>query len=268
MKGSGSWHLIDDVLSTIKAEKERGVNVLCDVYPYAAMMTFLSIMFPEWARAGDSSLLGKNSNLIRRLKDPSLDAKLRKDTEALIDDMNGPQNIIVDSVSIADRAKTQNKEPYDVMKQLIIQSNGGIGMIGFAMSEENVKKTLEFPFTIIASDGWGQGSVGSASTHPRSYGTFPRVLGHYVRQQKLLSLKEAVKKMTSMPAEHFRIKDRGLLRRGKYVTVIDSDKIIDTADFGAANQQPKGICHVIVNGKLVLENGVMTGVAAGKILRR
>ncbi|MFI4911947.1 MAG: amidohydrolase family protein [Sedimentisphaeraceae bacterium JB056] len=270
MKGSSSWHLLDDVLSTIKAERESGVDVLCDVYPYAAMMTFLSIMFPGWARAGDSSLLGKNSNLIRRLKDSSLDAKLRKDTEALIDDMNGPQNIIVNSVSIADRAKKQNKEPYDVMKQLIIQSNGGIGMIGFAMSEENVKKTLEFPLTTIASDGWGQGSVGSASTHPRSYGTFPRVLGHYVRNEGILSLKESVRKMTSMPAEHFRIKDRGVLSRGKYadITIIDSEKIIDTADFGTANKQPEGVCHVIVNGKLALENGAMTGAAAGKILRR
>jgi N-acyl-D-amino-acid deacylase len=123
---------------------------------------------------------------------------------------------------------------------------------------------------MIASDGWGQGPVGVSSAHPRNYGSFPRVIGNYAREKDIISLPQAIKKMTSQPAEHFQIKDRGVLEKGKFadITIFNYRDIKDTATFAVGNQKPVGIEYVLVNGKVAVENGTLTGVTSGRILRR
>jgi N-acyl-D-amino-acid deacylase len=173
-------------------------------------------------------------------------------------------------VSIAEISEKENKAPYDIMKELILKSNGGAGVIGFAMSEENVNKILAFPLTFVISDGWGQGLKGSDKSHPRNYGTFPRVLSRYVRERKTLALNDAIQKMTSMPAEHFQVKDRGVLQKGKFadITIFSYHGIMDKATFEKANQKPQGIEYVIVNGKVIINKGELTDTRAGRILRK
>ncbi len=270
MSRAKAWPLADEALRKIAEAKKGGIDVACDVYPYTAWNTFLTVLFPKWSREGDQELLGQCPNLIRRLNDAALDAKLRDGVAEEIELMGGPQNIIINGKSVAQIAQAQDKLSYDVMKQTIIQSNAGAGVIGISMKEENVEKIIAFPLTMIASDGWAQGSVGVSSAHPRNYGSFPRVIGHYARDKGIISLPQAIKKMTSQPAEHFHIKDRGILVKGKFadITIFDYETIIDKATFEVGNQKPEGIEYVLVNGKVVAEKGQLTGITPGKILRR
>ncbi|HPS54092.1 MAG TPA: D-aminoacylase [Sedimentisphaerales bacterium] len=263
-----AWHLADKVLETIEKARKEGLDIACDKYPYAAWSTYLAILFPDWAKAGDSVLLGQCSNLIGRLKDASLDAKLRSDVEKVIEDMAGPENLLIDGKTLKELSQELNQTPYDVMKDLIIKTNGTTGVIGFSMNEKNIEKLLAFPLTSVASDGYGHGFDGR--DHPRSFGTFARVLGRYIRERKIMSLQEGIRKMTSWPAEHFQIKDRGVLEKGKFadVTIFDQENIIDTATFENPTQKPKGIEYVIVNGNVTIEKGQLTETRAGKVLRR
>ena len=266
-----AWQLADKVLESIEKARKDGLDIACDKYPYRAWSTSLSILFPKWIKTGDSALLGQNQNLIRRLQDKSLQERLKKDLEEVLESMAGSENLVIDGgKTLKQLSEERNQEPYDVMKNLIIETNGAVGVIGFSMSEENVEKLLSFGLTSIASDGYGQSLDVRSTSHPRSFGTCPRVLGYYVRERKIMSLPEAIRKMTSLPARHFQIKDRGVLEKGKFadVTIFNHENIIDTATFEKPNQKPKGIEYVLVNGKVTIEKSQLTDVRAGSILRR
>jgi N-acyl-D-aspartate/D-glutamate deacylase len=153
-----------------------------------------------------------------------------------------------------------------------MEEGGGVGMIGFGMSEENTARILSHPLGMVCSDGSvyaPSGPLSEGSPHPRSYGTFPRVLGHYVREEKVMPLETAIQKMTGLPARKIRLKDRGLLRMGAYADLVafDPDVVRDTATFEDSHQYPKGIELVVVNGQITVRDGEMTGVLAGRPVR-
>lgn len=167
--------------------------------------------------------------------------------------------------------KAVNKPPLDVLFELLIENNGSVPTVYFHHSEDDMRYALKQPFVSIGSDGTAvktEGPLATGHPHPRYYGTFPRVLGRYVREEKLLTLEEAVRKMTSANAAKIHIYDRGLLRPGQWadVTIFNPDTVIDNATFEKPHQYASGIEYVIVNGKLVLERGTHTGARPGTIL--
>ena len=170
------------------------------------------------------------------------------------------------------RTRARGIDPYDDAVTLLRRSNGNVGMLGFAMGEETLERILAHPLTTICSDGGGfavDGPTRRGSPHPRGAGTFPRVLGHYVRERKVISLAGAIKKMTSMPAARVRLSDRGQLRQGfaADVVVFDPATIVDTATFEMPFQYPVGVSAVIVNGVVTLRDGQRNASGAGRALR-
>jgi N-acyl-D-amino-acid deacylase len=173
--------------------------------------------------------------------------------------------------SIAEIAKAEGKDPLETIFDLIVLSEGQVGGVWFDQSEDNVRTLMRHPMVVVGSDGSSlspRGVLGQSKPHPRSYGTFPRVLGRYVREEKVLSLEEAVKKMTSVTAQRFGLADRGVVREGAWADLVlfDADTVIDRATFTDPHQYPTGIPHVVVNGKIVIHQGDHTGVLAGQVL--
>jgi N-acyl-D-amino-acid deacylase len=175
--------------------------------------------------------------------------------------------------SISEIAEEKSLDPFDFVFDLIIEEKASVSVVLFSMSEDDVRTVLKSPFSMIGSDSSARavyGILGVGKPHPRAYGTFPRVLGKYVRNEKVLTLQEAIRKMTSFPAQKLRLKDRGLIREGMWadLTIFNPEKIIDRATFANPHQYPDGIEYVIVNGKIVVERGEHTKEKPGRILRR
>ena len=173
---------------------------------------------------------------------------------------------------VGDLAAQRGEDPFELTRQLLIADRGGIGMIGFGMSEENTSRLLAHPLGMVCSDGGAYapyGPLSSGSPHPRGYGTFPRLLGFYVRDQGALPLEEAVRKITSLPAAKLRLDDRGTLAPGQVADVVafDPDTVADRATFEAPHQYPEGIPLVVVNGVVTLRDGEHTGDLAGGAVR-
>jgi N-acyl-D-amino-acid deacylase len=191
----------------------------------------------------------------------------------MISSVNSSKNKSKIGRNLQEIAEDWQVAPADAVLKLLVDAEGSVGFIGHGMSPANVELVLRHPLTMIGSDGSSISPFGSAlesRPHPRYYGTFPRVLGHYVRERKALTLTEAVKKMTSMPADQIGLSDRGRLARGKKadIVIFDSGTIIDRATFQSPHQFPQGIKHVLVNGELVVEDGRHTGRKPGRALRR
>jgi len=275
--GSRNWGLLKAALSLIERGRSKGVEVTCDVYPYTAGMTHLFSTLPPWAREGG---LEKVVSVIK-------DEASRK---RIIDEMKKPGfkwvNLIYDAgldktllscsesykqfegKSISKIAEELGKDPYELMFE-IIEKDGMLAMVILGgMSEEDVQYALKHPLSMVSTDGYVVSKEGKP--HPRFYGTYPRVISEYVRNKKLLSLEEAIRKMTGMPAWKLRLWDRGLIRpRMKAdITVFDYWSIKDTATYEEPHRYPEGISYVIINGKLVVEEGAHTGAKAGRVLRR
>jgi N-acyl-D-amino-acid deacylase len=275
--GVRNWGRSVDTLRLIEEARSRGVDVSADQYPYTASQTSLEALLPRWA------LEGERSALLKRLADPAERKRIRA---AIIDniryDRGGgePSRVLIASASAEPELAGKNlaeitqarglevtvENAADVTMHLL--EKGSVRAIYHTMSEEDVIRILRHPSTMIASDGEVP-VFGKDSPHPRSYGTFARVLGRYVREQKVLTLEEAVRKMTSMPAQRVGIQDRGLLRVGMKadVVVFDPARIVDRATFDRPHQYADGVSHVIVNGVLVLDEGKMTGARPGRVLR-
>jgi N-acyl-D-amino-acid deacylase len=260
--GTPNWGASTDTLRLIDEARARGVDATSDQYPYTASSTSLhAALLPAWA------LEGGRDDLLKRLKDPEQRARIRVTVVDRIRNERGggdPKNIQFASTdfdpslagkNLADAARARGKEPTienaaDVALELV--ERGRVSGIFHAMAEPDVERILKHPATMIASDGevprFGQGSP-----HPRSYGTFVRVLGRYVREKKALPLEEAVRKMTSMPAERVGIHDRGLVRPGMKadIVIFDPATVNDTATFTQPHQYAVGVSHVLVNGVLV-----------------
>lgn len=173
---------------------------------------------------------------------------------------------------MGDAAREAGEEPFAMALRLLQEENGSVGMIGFGMSEENTARILSHPLGMICSDGSvyaPTGPLSGGSPHPRSYGTFPRVLGHYVREERIMPLETAIHKMTGLPARKIQVEDRGVIRPGAFADLVafDPSTIRDTATFDDPHQYPRGIDLVVVNGAVTVREGAMTGTLAGRPVR-
>ena len=276
-QGQANWHKLDDAFTRIATANKRGMDVAFDRYPYLAYSTGLTNLFPIWSRdGGTDAFLG-------RLDDPATAAKLKEATLAKVAGLGGWDHVEVTSVrNDADRAAEGKRlgsyaqsigaDPYDTAVALLRRSNGGVGMVGFAMSEENLERILAHPLATVCTDGSGfaiDGPTRRGSPHPRGIGTCPRVLGYYVRERKALTLPDAIAKMSSHVARRLHLKDRGRLARGLAadIVVFDAGTVADVATYENPFQYPVGVQAVVVNGAVALEGGERAGEGQGRMLK-
>jgi N-acyl-D-amino-acid deacylase len=275
--GKSNWGNSVKTLGMMAEARARGVEVTCDQYPYRAGSTYLAAVLPPAVLAGGPEVS------LRKMKDASFRAEVVQMIEK--GDQTGWENLIrgagfdglMISVSkhekyvgktVADIAKMENKNPYDVIFDLVAEESIGVIVILFMMGEEDVVRIMRNPWTMIGSDGIP--GFGVNKVHPRMSGTFPRVLGKYVREDGVLTLEDAIRKMTSLSAQTFGVQNKGLLKEGfdADIVVFDPATIIDTATYEEPNQGPKGIHYVLVNGEVAADHGKITGATSGKVLRR
>jgi len=282
--GKPNWDKLDPAITLIENARKRGLKITADIYPYTAGATGLSAMMPPWTKDGG------NEALVERLKDPESRAKIKDEIlnsfsgwENFYWMAGGGENILVSYLTgdrkkyqgktIAEIAQFLGKDVLDTVFDLIIAEHGGGGGIYFLMSEENVAKKMKLPWVSFCTDEDAyktSGLMSKRNPHPRAYGTFPRILGKYVREEKILSLEDAIQKMTSLPANNLGLKDRGMIKEDMAgdLVIFDPDKIIDMAGYSNPHQYPKGLLHVVVNGQLVVHKGEHTGAKPGKALFR
>ncbi|MBC7363532.1 MAG: D-aminoacylase [Candidatus Aminicenantes bacterium] len=272
-----NWSKIDALLDKIDEAAHRGLKISADVYPYTAFSTGLSIFFPLWVREG------KKEDFLSRLKDPKLEPRLRQafsEAEAnvgswekvLISSVRTEKNRWLEGLNLQEASTRRGVEVFTLVRDLLLEEEGQVSMVCFAMSEENLKIILKHPLTCIGSDGElaaTSGPLYRGKPHPRYYGTFPRVLVKYVREEPLLKLEEMIRKMTSWPARIFGFSRRGLIKEGYLADLVlfDLKKLDDKATWANPHQYPEGIFYVLVNGQVVLENGQITGCRPGQVLR-
>ena len=275
--GKGNWGRSVEVLRLIDEARARGVDVTSDQYPYTASSTSVqSALLPAWA------LEGGRLEVAARLKDPATRAKVKQGTLMMIRDERGggdPKNVQFASCgfdpalagkTLADYMAQHNmgttlEAAADATLQIV--ERGGCQGVFHAMSEEDVLRIMKHPATMIASDGEVP-TFGRANPHPRSYGTFARVLGVYVREKQALTLEQAIHKMSAFPAARLRLNDRGILRPGMKadIAIFDPARVRDTATFEKPHAYAEGFSHVLVNGQVVYENGAMTAARPGRVL--
>jgi len=273
-----NWGLSKPALELVMNGKRKGVEVTCDVYPYTAWMTDLLALLPPWVREGGSEKFVSRireyetrQKIIDELKRPSLA------WENIFYDVGADMILLAysesyktfEGKSLSQISKETGKNPYDLALEIAEKEGYKASIVGGGMSEEDVEYILKHPLSMVSSDG-SITKFGEGKPHPRFYGTFPRVISRYVRERRVLVLEEAVKKMTSMPAWKLRIWDRGIIRPTMKadLVVFDYWQIKDTATFENPHNYPEGIKYVIVNGKIVVEDGVHTGVRSGSVLKK
>jgi len=270
-----NWSKVDRFLEKLEPICQNE-PVTADRYPYDAWGTGLSSFIPLWARQGDTD------DVLSRFRDPSDRKKILDYAQDRAQRIGGWDRVWISSCrsegnkkcegkSIQRIAQEDHQSPKVVVERLLIEERTHVGVVGFAMDEANLRKVLSAPFVMIGTDGNAvapYGILGSGKPHPRFYGTFPRVLGKYVREEGLFTLADGIKKMTSMPADKLGFSDRGRIAVGKKadVVIFNPDTIIDQATYTDPHRYPVGIETVLVNGKIAIKNGEHTGVLAGEIL--
>jgi len=274
--GKSNWGGVDRAMELIENARSRGLDVTCDVYPYTAGSTSLTTLLPPWA------LEGGISRTLERLKDPELRKRIREEVEREQDSWDnlvastGWESVFVSSLSkgadtdlegknVAAIAESRGVDPAEYMMDLLLDQDGKVAIVFFHMSGGDVETVMGWDGALIASDSLHDQAE---KPHPRLYGTFPRVLGEYVREKKLLTLEEAIRKMTSFPARRFRLGRRGLLAPGYAadVVVFDPDTVSDEASYEDPKRYPQGISHVLVGGAKTIEAGVHLGVRKGAMI--
>jgi N-acyl-D-amino-acid deacylase len=276
-QGPRNWPKIDAALERLEKARAAGMDVAFDRYPYVAYQTGLTNLFPAWSRDGGTQ------RFLARVRDTSTATRVREETLAKVELIGGWNNVQITSVvNAADRsaegqrmrswAQGQGADPYEATIGLLERSDGDVGMVGFAMSEENIERFLAHPLGMVCSDGGAFATEGPARRghpHPRSLGSFPRVLGRYVRERRALTLEDAVRKMSAFPASRVRLADRGMLREGfaADVVVFDPATVTDRATFAEPFRYADGIRVVIVNGVTALRDGERGERRAGRALR-
>jgi dihydroorotase/N-acyl-D-amino-acid deacylase len=258
--------------------------VSANTYAYTAWSNDMSAFLPPWA------LDGGKAKLIERLKDPAMRARMRKEMlepsgtwDNEWQEIEGPQAVMIGFVQnpelqkiqgmrLSEVAKAWNQDPIDTLFDILIKDQGFTQNAVFGMSEPSVVLALQQPWVSIDNDSQGtspDGLLGQEHPHPRAYGTFPRILAKYVREEKALTLEDAIRKMSSLPAQRMRLTDRGVLKQGLWadVVVFDPATIRDLATFDHPNQLSQGMQYVLVNGAMVIDEGKMTGQLPGKVLR-
>jgi len=282
--GKTNWHKMPEVVAKINAARAQGIDVTADTYAYPAWFNDFSAFIVPWAHDGGTA------KLIERLKDPASRARIRKemltpstDWDNEWQEIPGPEAILIGVVqnpkllplqgkTLADVAKLWNKDPMDALFDLLIEDKAYTNVAVFGMSEDDVALALQQPWTSVCNDSSGaspEGLLGQEHPHPRAYGTFPRILRKYVREEKRLALEDAIRKFSALPAQRMRLTDRGVLKAGMWadVVVFDPATIKDVATFGEPNQLSQGMEYVLVNGVPVIDQGKMTGELPGKVLR-
>jgi N-acyl-D-amino-acid deacylase len=276
-QGPRNWGRLDDAFRRIETAHAGGLDVAFDRYPYLAYSTGLTNLFPVWSRDGGTEAF------LARLADPATGARIRRETLAKVELIGGWDNAQITSVRAdADRAAEGRRlgtyaaslgaDPYDTAVAMLRRSEGRVGMVGFAMSEENLERILAHPLGMVCTDGGGfaiDGPTRRGSPHPRGIGSCASVLGRYVRERRALTLPQAIRKMSALPASRARLADRGRLAAGfaADVVVFDPATIEDRATFEAPFAYPAGIAAVIVNGAVALRDGERRPEGSGRALR-
>jgi len=285
MAGKPNWGKMRDVISRIEAARARGLDITADQYPYVAGATSLGANVPPWAHEGGTA------RFLERLKDPATRAKLKTEMRAPSSNWEnfylgagGGEGILISSVLNRELARYEGKRLNEVAKlmgkndeidalfDLLIDDNAQTGMVVFLMNEDDVKLALKQPWVSIGVDHGAvalSGPLAEGRAHPRGYGSFPRILGRYVRDERILSLEDAIRKMTSLAANRVNLIDRGLLKQGYFadVVVFDPRQVGDVATFEDPNRLSTGMRYVIVNGAMVVFAGKQTNALPGKPLR-
>ena len=270
--GQKNWGKVKESVAKIVEARRSGVDVQADQYPYTASSTGLAVTIPNWVHEGGSA------KLTERLRDPAVRARIRdEDTETgrawdRIVIARARHHPEYSGRSVADLANAAGKDPLEWTCDTLVEHEGAVDIIHHSMDEEDVRFVMSQPWIAIGSDSRANAPYGPLSfgkPHPRSYGTFPRVLGRYARDEKVLTLEDAVRKMTSLTARHLRLRDRGEIRVGAWadLVVFDPERVKDIATYDDPHRYPEGIEYVVVNGALAIEAGDTTPERAGRFLR-
>ncbi len=284
VSGKQNWGRMPEVVAKINAARADGIDVSANTYAYTAWFNTMSAFIPPWAHDGG------DAKLIDRLKDPAIRQRIRKDLLTPSTDWQnewlaipGPESVQICVVqnptllplqgkTLAEVAKIWNKDPMDSLFDLLVEDNAFTQVAVFGMSEPDVALALQQPWVSIDNDSEGtspDGILGQEHPHPRAYGTFPRILRKYVREEKKLTLEDAIRKFSALPAQRMRLTDRGVLKAGMWadIVVFDPATVRDVATFDNPNQLSQGMEYVLVNGMPVIDQGKMTGAKPGKVLR-
>jgi N-acyl-D-amino-acid deacylase len=282
--GKDNWGRMPEVVAKINAARAQGMDVAADTYAYTAWFNSMSAFIPPWAHDGG------DAKLIERLKDPTTRARIRKDMMTPSQEWDnewleipGPESVLIGVVQnpklvplqgkrLLEIARMGNKDPMDALFDLLVEDNASTGVAVFGMSEPDVALALQQPWVAVDNDSSGtssEGILGQEHPHPRAYGTFPRILRKYVREEKKLTLEDAIRKFSALAAQRMRLTDRGVLKAGMWadIVIFDPATIRDRATFENPNQLSEGMQFVLVNGVPVIAEGKMTGEKPGKVLR-
>ncbi len=282
--GKANWGRMGDVVARINAARAAGIDVAADTYAYPAWFNEMSAFVPPWAHDGGTA------RLVERLKDPASRARIRKDLLTPSADwdnewseIEGPEAILIgvannpalkslQGKTLKEIAAARGTDPIDTLLDILVEDNGQTYCAVFGMNEADIALALVQPWTSVNNDSSGtstEGVLGAEHPHPRAYGTFPRILRKYVREEHRLTLEDAIRKFSALPAGRMRLVDRGLIKLGMWadVVVFDPDTITDRSTFAAPNQLASGMQWVLVNGVPVIDAGQATGARPGKVLR-
>jgi N-acyl-D-amino-acid deacylase len=275
--GNRNWHKVGDVKGIIEYAIDEGNDITCDRYPYTAAATDLNVILPHWVHEGGTQ------KQIERLQDKDIRKKIEKELSQLYDDTFW-NTIIISSIyynknkwmegkSISELAIVLGKSCLEIVFDLLIEEDTRVDIFLFSMCEENLEQILSWNFVFVGSDSSvrsNRGVLSNGRPHPRSYGTFSRVLGKFCREKKLISVEKAIQKMTGMPAQKVGLDRRGFIKEGYFadITIFDPARIKDKSTYTEPHQYSEGIEYVVVNGQITVQNGRHTGVRNGNILRK
>ncbi len=273
-----NWPKLGTLMDMLEKARAEGLDFRCDRYPYIASATGLGTLFPIWSREGGSE------DFLARLRDPAFDARIRAHLaeqekgygswdKILISDVASDKNRALEGKNVLEAAAAAGKAPYEFMRDLLIEESDRVGMVSFYGHEDNLERILSHPLVGIGADSEAvapYGPLSEGKPHPRTYGTFPRALGKYVREERIVPLEEMVRKMTAMPAGQMGFVRRGRLKVGwaADVCVFDPATVADRATFKEPAVYPEGIRQVVVNGQVVVDAGEHTGRLPGRVLRK
>ena len=271
--GRKYWGMTKESLRLVEEARAKGIDVTVDQYPYLAGSTGLATLLPYWAQEGGKDVL------LERLKDPETRKKIKEDFNLVEREWDQVKIVFAEKhpqftgKSIVEIAKIEDEDPSNTVFDLLVEEQASVAIVVFGISEEDGRRVMKSPYMMVGTDGSAvspKGILGRGKTHPRFYGTFPRILGRYVREEKVLTLQEAVRKMTSMPAQKIGLRDRGLLREGMVadIVIFDAGKITDEATYTDPHRFPSDIHYVIVNGEIVVRRNRHTRVLPGRTLKK
>jgi len=281
--GKANWHKLQSVIEKVEAAQQEGLQITADMYNYTAGKTGLDAAMPLWVQEGGLDAW------VTRLKDPAVRRRVRQemaapgaDWENLYLAAGSADNLLLvefknDSLkpltgkTLAEVAQIRGTSPEDTAMDLVIEDDSQVGTVYFLMTEENVEKKIALPWVSFASDAGSVATEGvflKSNPHPRTYGNFARLLGKYVREERIIPLEEAIRRMTSLPASNLKLEGRGSLETGSFadVVIFDPEKIQDHANYENPHQYSTGVLHVFVNGQQVLEEGEHTGATPGRVV--